>query len=660
MTGELLAGRYQLEQELGRGGMATVFLATDLRLARRVAVKLMHPSTDGARAERFRREAEMVASLKHPNVLEIHDFGEDVARGPFLVCEWVQGENLRELARGLSPVPPEVAAVLGWELARALGEAHARGIVHRDIKPENVLVARGGPLKLADFGIAALADHERLTSTGAITGSLAYMAPERIDTGAFSPASDVYAAGVILFELCAGTTPHSGKGSAHLAASVMTKDAPPLAEIVPGTPGALSALVARCLARDSRDRPANGEELAPLLEEVVGRIAGPPAEESRAFFQDPKAYAARWNDVRFHRLLSESRSLLAKGEGARAARILNEALRLRPGSPEVVSLLSERPKARRSKVLVMVAVLAGALSAIGVAGWGVQEAVTEGGRRAQPEPSVMAGALPARSEGPRLDAASGERGPGAPPAPPLEAAHSARIEAAANPPVDPPRLQASASPPREPVRVASHPEPRTVGERRTRSTGSEGHSAQRTLASARADATPPAPSDAPGSLPDATTHLAAATDPASAAEPMRPATLKVTTRPWAEVFVDGQSRGYTPRVRELSLSPGVHRLRFVNPLCHAVEEVIELAAGEVVEREVTLQVRKAEVTISAPPGARVFVDGVEAGVAPLPGPVNIAHGRHIISARVPGVAPLQREVDVVAGKRIEVVLEVSP
>ncbi|HVG62145.1 MAG TPA: protein kinase [Hyalangium sp.] len=659
MTGELLAGRYRLDQELGHGGMATVFLATDLRLARRVAVKLMHPGTDGSRAERFRREAEMVASLKHPNVLEIHDFGEDGARGPFLVCEWVQGENMRELARELSPVPPEAAAVLGWELAQALGEAHSRGIVHRDVKPENVLVARGGPLKLADFGIAALADQERLTSTGAITGSLAYMAPERIDTGAFSPASDVYAVGVILFELCAGATPHGGKGSAHLAASVMTKDAPPLAEIMPGTPEPLSALVARCLARDSRDRPANGEELAPLLEEVVGRIAGPPAEESRAFFKAPKAYAARWNEARFHRLLSEGQSLLAKGEGARAARILNEALRLRPGALEVMSLLRERPKARRSKALVMAALLAGVISAVGGVGWGVQEEGPRGGQDTQPEPGVMTGAVAGRSEGPPVGAASSEPDPGTPPPPPLEAANPAR-EAAPGPPEAPARPQESASPPREPGRAASHTEPRTVGAGGTRSTASERRSAQRTSTAVRAESTPPAPSDDPGSLPDAATHLAAATDSAPATEAVRLATLKVTTRPWAEVFVDGQSQGYTPRVRELSLSPGVHRLRFVNPLCQAREEVIEVAAGEVVEREVTLQVLKAEVAISAPPGARIFIDGVEAGVAPLPGPVNVTHGRHLIAARVPGAAPLQREVDVVAGKRIKVVLEVSP
>ncbi|WP_043398818.1 protein kinase domain-containing protein [Archangium violaceum] len=137
MTDELLAGRYQLEQELGRGGMATVFLARDTRLARHVAVKVMHPGEDGRRAERFRREAELAASIKHPHVLEIHDFGEDARRGPFLVCEWVQGEDLRALAQRLAPVPPEVAAVLGWTLARALGEAHARGAVSPSTSPSS-------------------------------------------------------------------------------------------------------------------------------------------------------------------------------------------------------------------------------------------------------------------------------------------------------------------------------------------------------------------------------------------------------------------------------------------------------------------------------------------------------------------------------------------
>ncbi|RKH39771.1 serine/threonine protein kinase, partial [Corallococcus sp. AB050B] len=343
MTGELLAGRYQLEQELGRGGMATVYLALDLRLSRRVAVKVLHPGMDARFTERFRQEAEVVASLQHPNVLAVHDLGEDAVRGPFLVCEWVQGENLRGWARRLAPLTPEAVALLGWELARALEAAHARGVVHRDVKPENVLVARGGPLKLADFGIAALADRARLTSTGAIIGSLAYMAPERIDTGAWSPASDVYAVGVVLFELSTGATPHAGEGSARLAVSVMTRDAPSLVDAAPGTPAPLGALVARCLARDARDRPVDGAALVQELEAVLRPWVGAPAEAARAFFQVPEACVARWREDGFQRLMGEGRQLLASGQGARAARCLNAALALQPGSPEVLALLRSRP-----------------------------------------------------------------------------------------------------------------------------------------------------------------------------------------------------------------------------------------------------------------------------------------------------------------------------
>jgi eukaryotic-like serine/threonine-protein kinase len=582
MTGELLAGRYQLEQELGRGGMATVFLATDLRLARRVAVKVMHPGGDGQRAERFRREAELVASLKHPNVLEIHDFGEDAARGPFLVCEWVQGESLRELARRLAPVPPEVAAVLAWELARALGEAHARGVVHRDVKPENVLAARGGPLKLADFGIAALEDQERLTSTGSVTGSLAYMAPERIDTGAFSPASDVYAVGVMLFELCAGSTPHEGKSSAQLAVSVMTKDAPDLAERAPGTPEPLSALVARCLARDARDRPPNGQQLALLLEDVVGRIAGPPSEQSRAFFQEPEAYAARCREARFQSLLSEGRALLAKGQGARAAKVLNGALGLRPESPEVMALLRQRPQSGRAKALGLGAALVG----VGLLGWGAYQWQ----KRPAPEPlqvPVVSAPVPT----PEVQNVP-------PPAPP------------AQDPVPPKRNPVEKRPPAAPSRSTP---PRVT---------------QEVL---------PPPTVAPASK--------------------EPGMLKVVTRPWAEVFVDGTSRGYTPRVRELSLPPGPHRLRYVNPLCDTVEEVVQIASGVTVTREVTLQVTHAEVSIAAPVGARVFMDGQVLGTAPLSGPVHVPQGMHVFEAQRPGGILLRREVNVVAGQRIDAVLE---
>ncbi|MCP3163561.1 serine/threonine-protein kinase [Myxococcus qinghaiensis] len=699
MTGEVLAGRYRLERELGRGGMATVFLATDLRLSRPVALKRMHPGDGTGRAERFRREAELAASLHHPNVLEVHDYGEDGEHGPFLVCEWVRGEDLRALAGRLSPVPPEAVMVLGWELARALAAAHARGIVHRDVKPDNVLVAEGGPLKLADFGLAALEDQERLTSTGAVTGSLPYMAPERIDTGAYSPASDVYAVGVILFELCSGTTPHAGKGAAHLALSVMTKEAPSLTEVVPGTPEPLASLVARCLAKDARDRPRDGAVLAAALEELLQRGVGPPAEVAREFLSNPVAVVSRWRRARFERLLEEGRGLLARGEGARAAKVLNAALVLEPASAEVVALLRERP--RRSGWRAG-AVGAGLVfcAAVGWGGWSlVRRSGTEASGRVVASANVRSGevvaagrVMSAQWDGENFAAVAmiqeREREK------PSRGAESPSGQVSPEPvPVD--DATAAAEQPRVPTSDNESPLPRTDPSTRDASRGrgrseevasvKPGGASAPTGRSDEVASTKPVGSPVPkGRSEEGTpgkpggspvpTGRSTRGEPVGASQspvpttspgvgttaPARPAVLKVTARPWAEVFVNGESRGYTPRVRELSLPAGTYQLRFVNPLCDEVDQEVTLAPGETVVRDVVLSLRKAEVLILAPAGARLFVDGREVGVAPLSGPVAVEHGRHTVTARRAGAPPLQREVDVVAGRRLEVTLDVTP
>ncbi|MBN8232210.1 protein kinase [Corallococcus macrosporus] len=659
MTGELLAGRYQLEQELGRGGMATVFLARDLRLSRRVAVKVLHPGMEARFTERFRQEAEVVASLQHPNVLAVHDVGEDAVRGPFLVCEWVQGENLRELAQRLAPMPPEAVALLGWELARALEAAHARGVVHRDVKPENVLVARGGPLKLADFGIAALADRARLTSTGAIIGSLAYMAPERIDTGAWSPASDVYAVGVVLFELCAGTTPHAGEGSARLAVSVMTRDAPSLVDVAPGTPAPLGALVARCLARDARDRPADGAALVQELEAVLRPWVGAPAEASRAFFLAQETSVARWREDGFQRLLGEGRALLGAGQGAQAARCLNAALMLQPGAPEVLALLRSRPMRKglvrrawdawpeRTKGLVAGVVLAGVLGSLGTWGWRSREQDADASTAATSvRPAVPSGVASLSGASGPPQSVSGSNAAGASAHPSGMAAGAARDTS---------------------VNSASGASSNTVASNATKGDsafaastngGSSGAPSRTSSPPTRETAVTSRPRDSRSS-----TEAVAGQEqdvPVRVPDAEDFATLTVATRPWAEVFVDGQSRGYTPRLRELRLTPGVHRIRFHNPLCEPVEEVLDVAAGAALSREVSLRVRDAEVTIVAPAASRVFVDGVEVGVAPLPAPVKLTHGGHLVSARDSGGNVLRQSLNAVAGSRTTVVLETSP
>lgn len=601
----------------------------------------------------------------------MHDYGEDGAHGPFLVCEWVRGEDLRVLAGRLGPVPPEAAMVLAWELARALSAAHAVGIVHRDVKPENVLVAEGGPLKLADFGLAALEDQERLTSTGAVTGSLPYMAPERIDTGAYSSASDVYAVGVILFELCSGTTPHAGKGAAHLAASVMTKDAPSLTESVPGTPEALASLVARCLARDARDRPRDGAVLAAALEELLLKQVGPPAEVVREFFGNPVAVAAKWRRGRFERLLEEGRGLLARGEGARAAKVFNAALVMEPGSAEVMALLREGPKRPRGWKGGAIAAGMVGCAVVGWGGWTLSRS-SEGLGAGPVSPAAMqmpvgveeAGS-PRRAEVPprppdavKVPAGTGrELGTHAPASPPREEASGVETsEAGPSSAFDGAETQGAPVGPRHSARSGE-----SSGSGKAPASGSTGRMASEARERVKEAERKPEPAKLPrtsfpGSAPSAGPASATPSDGVQA----QPAVLKVTSRPWAEVFVNGESRGYTPRVRELSLPAGTHQLRFVNPLCDEVDIAVTLVAGETVARDVVLTLRKAEVAIHAPVGARLFVDGREVGTAPLPGPVSLEHGKHRVSAHLPGATPVQREVEVVAGRRLEVSLEVTP
>src|SRR3954466_2460031 len=213
LVDRLLDGRYAIEARLARGGMASVYLATDVRLERRVAVKVMHSALaeDPEFVARFNREARAAARLSHPDVVSVYDQGEDDGH-VFLVMEYVAGATLRDVLRDRGRLPAaEAVAVMDHVLA-ALGAAHAAGLVHRDVKPENVLVTADGRVKVADFGLArAIAGTTITGDDSMLLGTAAYLAPEQVRDGAADARSDVYAAGVLLFELLTGAPPFSGE-----------------------------------------------------------------------------------------------------------------------------------------------------------------------------------------------------------------------------------------------------------------------------------------------------------------------------------------------------------------------------------------------------------------------------------------------------------------
>jgi hypothetical protein len=264
----VLGGRYRLEERVAAGGMGTVFAATDDRLDRRVAVKVLRDELahDARFVERFRREARAAAALSHPNVAAVFDFGDDSGT-PYIVMELVPGRDLARLVREDGPLPPERARALGAQLCAALAHAHAAGLVHRDVKPANVIVDDTDRAKVTDFGIARAAGDSSLTQTGSVLGSAHYMAPEQASGAPATPAADVYSAGVVLYEMLTGSVPFTGESPVAVAMRHVSDDVPAPSALNPRVPPDLDELVERATARDPLARPAAGELAAALVQE---------------------------------------------------------------------------------------------------------------------------------------------------------------------------------------------------------------------------------------------------------------------------------------------------------------------------------------------------------------------------------------------------------
>src|SRR5213079_1543809 len=220
MPDTVIAGRYRLDDLLGRGGMSEVWSAKDLELGRHVAIKLLAPDADTAR---FEREARAFASLAHPNITQLYDYGEAEGR-PYMVLEYLPGGSLEDRLEEGTPLPDADAARIASEIAAGLAHAHARGLVHRDLKPANVLFDSDDRPKIADFGIARMGDAGTLTEAGTVMGTAAYISPEQAAGEGAGPASDVYSLGVILFRMLTGRLPFTAQQPLELAA--MHRDLP--------------------------------------------------------------------------------------------------------------------------------------------------------------------------------------------------------------------------------------------------------------------------------------------------------------------------------------------------------------------------------------------------------------------------------------------------
>jgi serine/threonine protein kinase len=275
----LFAGRYRLERRLGVGGMATVQLAFDTRLERHVAVKLLaeHLAEDGNFVSRFRREALAAARLVHPNIVQVFDFGLDEStHRNFIVMEYVSGQSCAEILREEGTLPPKPAVDILTQACRGLDYAHRNGVVHRDVKPGNLMRSDEGMVKLADFGIAKAAEDSDITKVGSVLGTAAYLAPEQARGEAAGASSDLYALGVVAYQLLAGRLPYDAGSLTDLARLQESGPPPRIDELQPDVPAALAAAVARALHRDPEHRYPDAAEMETALRDGLRGRA--PAE----------------------------------------------------------------------------------------------------------------------------------------------------------------------------------------------------------------------------------------------------------------------------------------------------------------------------------------------------------------------------------------------
>ncbi|RKQ91089.1 serine/threonine-protein kinase [Solirubrobacter pauli] len=274
-TEQLFADRYRLERRLGVGGMATVQLAFDTRLERLVAVKLLaeHLAEDSAFVSRFRREALSAAKLVHPNIVQVFDFGTDNHSGrQFIVMEFVDGQSCAEILRDRGPLAPRDAVEILTQACRGLDYAHRNGVVHRDVKPGNLMVNTEGVVKLADFGIAKAAEQSDITKVGSVLGTAAYLSPEQARGEKAGPSSDLYALGVVSYQLIAGRLPYEAASLTDLA-RLQEAGAPPRLDLeVRDVPPALAAGIARALDRDPARRYADAAEMEDALHDGLAGI----------------------------------------------------------------------------------------------------------------------------------------------------------------------------------------------------------------------------------------------------------------------------------------------------------------------------------------------------------------------------------------------------
>jgi len=397
-------GKYELLDEIGHGGMATVHRARDTHLDRLVAVKVLHPHLRGAAEarSRFAREARSVARLHHPNILEIYDFSGAEAEESFLVMELLSGPTLRSWAEAHGPLLPEVAACFLLEILAALEAAHGKGIVHRDVKPENVLLHEDREVKLTDFGIAQMVDAQSFTATGQLLGSPCHMAPEQIERGEADERSDVFAAGTVLYFLATGCLPFAGKNPHQILKAVVDGRLADPVRLRPEVGPCLRSILMDAMATDPGKRMPTAAAFAERLRRFLADSGVvDPQGTLRQVLANPVG-AQRALEAQVVSCLTERGVAAARAGDLPAAQdFFERVLALDEGNETVLAEVAGLGRQRRRRTRLAIASVVGGAAMLGVATVAV-ETWPQGDRTAQdPLPRSTSAPPPPASAPPR-------------------------------------------------------------------------------------------------------------------------------------------------------------------------------------------------------------------------------------------------------------------
>jgi serine/threonine-protein kinase len=372
MLSKPLPARYRIIEEVGQGGMAVVYRAHDEKLRREVAIKILHAHllAEPESRARLEREARAVAKLNHDGILQIFDYSSEEASSSYIVTEFIDGQTLKQfLANRKLPVP-ELAALIVMELGEALTHAHSLGIIHRDLKPENVMVRKDGVLKLMDFGVAQVVDLERMTVTGQILGSPAYMAPEVLDGRTLDFRSDVFSVGVMLYQMATGALPFPGKNPHEVLRKVSEGKFADPRTVNRLVSDQLARVIAKALARKPEDRYPT---IHAMVEELRAYVAdaglGTAKDELRTFLTDPDEYEKTVVSRMVSALVASGLREQASKHRARALELWNRALAFEPDNHAVLSELRRLERGERLRrwvigtavLAILVAMATGAL-----------------------------------------------------------------------------------------------------------------------------------------------------------------------------------------------------------------------------------------------------------------------------------------------------------